>query len=171
MQVKGIEFENWSHYKECAMFIACPYCSFKCDNECGMSVCQNSKLALEPIVEIDIDKLAQSYCKTSISKAIVFAGLEPFDSPSELLFAINIFRKYTNDPIIIYTGYTKEELLQQNSHSANVLRNFSYNCILQINNIIIKYGRFIPNKNSKYDKNLGVTLASENQYSEIYNIK
>ena len=32
-------------------------------------------------------------------------------------------------------------------------------------NIVIKYGRYIPNINSTYDNELGVTLASENQYA------
>ena len=33
-------------------------------------------------------------------------------------------------------------------------------------NIIIKYGRYIPNQPSRYDSILGVTLASDNQYAE-----
>ena len=33
-------------------------------------------------------------------------------------------------------------------------------------NIIIKYGRFIPGQEKHYDKILGVYLASNNQYAE-----
>ena len=33
-------------------------------------------------------------------------------------------------------------------------------------NIIIKFGRYIPNRNNKYDEILGVTLASDNQFAE-----
>jgi hypothetical protein len=33
-------------------------------------------------------------------------------------------------------------------------------------NIIIKYGRFIPNQEQHYDETLGVNLASNNQYAE-----
>jgi hypothetical protein len=33
-------------------------------------------------------------------------------------------------------------------------------------NIIIKYGRFIPNHQPHYDEILGVKLASDNQYAE-----
>ena len=33
-------------------------------------------------------------------------------------------------------------------------------------NIIIKFGRFIPNQPSIYDEILGVTLASNNQYAK-----
>ena len=32
-------------------------------------------------------------------------------------------------------------------------------------NIIIKFGRYIPNKQSHYDNILGVNLASDNQYA------
>ena len=31
--------------------------------------------------------------------------------------------------------------------------------------IIIKFGRFIPNKPSRFDELLGVELASDNQYA------
>jgi hypothetical protein len=36
----------------------------------------------------------------------------------------------------------------------------------QIPNIIIKYGRYIPNQASHYDNVLGVYLASNNQFAE-----
>ena len=33
-------------------------------------------------------------------------------------------------------------------------------------NIVVKYGRYIPNSESHYDEVLGITLASSNQYAE-----
>ena len=44
-------------------------------------------------------------------------------------------------------------------------------CVKQRNekNIIIKYGRFIPDSKSRYDNILGITLASDNQYAEEIN--
>ena len=33
-------------------------------------------------------------------------------------------------------------------------------------NIIIKFGRFIPNRPSRYDEVLGVELASDNQFAK-----
>lgn len=172
MKVKGVEFENWSHYKTCAMFIAMPTCSFKCDKECGKPVCQNSKLAFEPIIDVDIYKLAESYCNDPISKAIVFGGLEPFDNITDLYKAIYIFRQYTQDPIIIYTGYTKEELQSGEIHQgAHTMCHDIYTSIIKKSNIIIKYGRFIPNDKEKYNEILGVNLASQNQYAIEYNCK
>ena len=35
----------------------------------------------------------------------------------------------------------------------------------KFNNIIIKFGRYIPNSSKKYDDVLGVYLSSENQYA------
>ena len=40
-----------------------------------------------------------------------------------------------------------------------------YGHLLQYPNIIIKYGRFIPDQKSHYDEILGVELASNNQYA------
>ena len=37
-----------------------------------------------------------------------------------------------------------------------------------LGNLIIKFGRFVPNALTRYDEILGVTLASENQYAEYY---
>ena len=33
-------------------------------------------------------------------------------------------------------------------------------------NIIVKFGRFVPNQQSHYDETLGVYLASDNQYAK-----
>ena len=83
------------------------------------------------------------------------SGLEPFDSIDELYSLCWELRQYTNDDIVIYTGYTEEEVRQMTNG-----RRF-YN----ISNIIIKFGRFIPNQKKHYDEILGVELASPNQYA------
>lgn len=167
IKLKGLEHENWSHYKSCAMFLAFPCCSFKCDKECGKPVCQNSELAFSQSITVDIDKIAKQYVENPISTAIVFAGLEPFDSSIELLNAIHIFRNYTKDPIIIYTGYTEEELNNGNIGIAHDLAISIYKKIKE-EKVIIKYGRFIPDSISKFDEILGITLASNNQYAVSY---
>ena len=156
MKVKGIIFEDFVNYKKCSMTIAMPYCSFKCDKECGYQVCQNSKLTNDPNIEISIDKIIDQYIMNPISHAIVFQGLEPFDSWDDLEQFIYRFRmSYAcTDDIVIYTGYNKEEIKDK----VELLSCFT--------NIIIKYGRFIPNQESHYDEILGVKLASNNQYAE-----
>ena len=137
------------------MFLIFPYCSFKCDKEFGNNICQNSALAKEPIIEIDIKKLVFRYIKNPLTYAIVCGGLEPFDSFEDLYTFICVLRAFSNDPIIIYTGYNKDEIL-------NYLTRLK-----QIKNIIIKFGRYIPNAPHRYDEILGVELASDNQYAEI----
>ena len=52
MKVKNIIEYDIVNYKCAAMFIGFPYCSFKCDYECGQDVCQNSALAKENIIEL-----------------------------------------------------------------------------------------------------------------------
>ena len=44
IKIRGLVDEDFVNYKKPAMFIAFPYCTFKCDKECGYSVCQNSSL-------------------------------------------------------------------------------------------------------------------------------
>ena len=62
---------------------------------------------------------------------------------------------WIDDDIVIYTGYNEDEIQKE----INKLRQFK--------NIIIKFGRFIPNQKKKYDEVLGVTLSSDNQYAEV----
>ena len=37
-------------------------------------------------------------------------------------------------------------------------------------NIIVKYGRYVPNQKPHYDELLGILLASDNQYAKGYNL-
>ena len=86
------------------------------------------------------------------------AGLEPFDTPRDLNRLISLLRFCEcDDEIIIYTGYTEEE----------VSKYFSW--IYAYKNIIIKFGRFVPNQPHHIDEVLGVELASENQYAKRIN--
>lgn len=152
MEIKGIITEDFVNYKKISMTIMMPYCDFKC----GSQICQNSELTSAPIISISENEIIKMYLSNPITEAIVFQGLEPFDSWKDLFKAIDIFRMYTQDDIIIYTGYTKEEL--SNTHYLDLLKKYP--------NIIIKYGRFLLNNKKHFDSILGVTLASDNQYAE-----
>ena len=157
MEIKGIIHEDFVNYKICSMTIAMPYCTFKCDKECGSNVCQNSKLAKDPTLDIPAAKIIDQYLYNPLSHAIVFQGLEPFDSYNDLYYFIYALRFVfkNNDPVVIYTGYNKDEILSK----IEDLRKFS--------NIIIKFGRYIPDQKPHYDEILGVNLASDNQYAEV----
>lgn len=154
MLIKNIIDEDFVNYKKSSMYVAFPFCNFKCEKECGIKCCQNSPLALSPNIDIDIDKLVDRYIKNDITKAIVMAGLEPIDSFDDLLTFIDRIRQKTDDDIIIYTGYYKSEILDK----IEVLQRYK--------NIIIKYGRYIPNQEYVYDEVLGVKLANKEQYAE-----
>ena len=71
MLVKDIVETDMINYKDISMFIIFPTCSFKCDKECDMQVCQNSALALSPNINIDIEQLIHKYLSNPITNAIV----------------------------------------------------------------------------------------------------
>ena len=150
MLIKGIIFEDFVNYKEPSLTIEFPFCSFKC----GKSICQNNSLANIPVKNVLYDDLVRYYMENPITKAIVFQGLEPFDSRSAMYELIKTFREYTKDTIVIYTGYTEEEIAED----IEKLKKYK--------NIIIKFGRFVPDLPSHFDEVLGVNLASSNQYAK-----
>lgn len=76
------------------------------------------------------------------------------DSFIELENFIQKFRKYSKDDIIIYTGYYPEEIQDK------------IDKLKQYENIIVKFGRYIPNKETIYSSLLGVELASNNQFAK-----
>lgn len=152
MRIKGLTDEDFINYKLPSMVIATAYCDFKC----GADLCQNSPLAKADPIDIDDDVIIRRYLNNPITKAIVFAGLEPFDQPIELFKFIYNFRHVykCDDDIVIYSGYNKDEISERIEQ------------LKKVKNIIVKYGRFIPGQKKHYDDVLGVYLASDNQYAE-----
>ena len=152
------------------MVIGFPSCTFKCEREQGCSgMCQNSALATAPNIKIGYCHIVDRYLKNPITKAVIMAGLEPFDSAPSLVGLINFFRQHTNDDIVIYTGYTEEEVksMTYTVYYSWGKQSYSYfGEIAKHPNIIIKYGRFIPNQQPHYDEVLGIKLASDNQHAE-----
>ena len=92
--------------------------------------------------------------KKNTDKAIVFGGLEPFDSFDDMLELVYCIREKTSCDIVIYTGYDKDEIINK----VKMLSGFG--------NIIVKFGRYIPDDTPHYDDLLGITLSSSNQYAE-----
>lgn len=153
--IKGIQDEDFVNYKKASMFIGFSSCNWKCEKECGKKVCQNGTLATSPNLKADVDMIVRRYMSNPITNALVCGGLEPFDTWDELYELITKFREKTQDDIVIYTGYYKNEIQDY----VDMLKQFS-------SNIIIKFGRFIPDQTSHFDEVLGVNLASNNQYAE-----
>ena len=154
MRVKNVIEEDFVNFKLPSMFISTSKCDFKCDKECGEKVCQNSSLAAAPIFEIDDIKLIKKYLSNDITEAIVIGGLEGFDTFDEMHSFIWRFRQMSSDTIVIYTGYYPSEIEDKLKK------------LFKFKNIIIKFGRFIPNDTPRHDNILGVTLASSNQFAQ-----
>lgn len=153
MILKQLMDEDFVNYSKPSMFIGFPSCTWKCEKECGKRVCQNGALATSASKNVSVKTIVNRYINNPITSAIVCGGLEPFDSWEDLQLLITHLRVVTQDDIVIYTGY-KEEELQNN-----------INWLQKYKNIIIKFGRFIPDQESHYDEILGVNLASQNQYA------
>lgn len=154
MVIKQLLDEDFVNYKKPSMFIGFPSCTWKCDRECGKKVCQNGTLATTPNIEIEVDTIVNRYINNPITKAVVCGGLEPFDTWEDLQKIIIKLRQKTQDDIVIYTGYKKEEI----SYVIDWLHLFP--------NIIVKFGRFVPDQQKHYDEVLGIYLASSNQHAE-----
>jgi len=156
MRVKKIINEWYQDYHQPSMYICAASCSFKCERECGVCCCQNSDLATKRTLGVNAGKVIERYLRDPITQAIVFGGLEPFDQFDEILDFIRLLRTeyHCDDTVVIYTGYNKREVLS------------SIENLKQYKNIIVKFGRFLPDQESHYDEILGVDLASPNQYAE-----
>ena len=157
MKLRGLIDEDFVQYKKPSMFLIMPYCNFKCCIEAGNTICQNMDVVKEPIIEIDEDDLIKRYLDNNITKAIVFGGLEPFDSFDDLRSFIGKLRwDYSCfDDIVIYTGYRADEIIEYWA----ILSKFS--------NIIIKFGRYVPGQKPHFDELLGVELANDEQYAVV----
>ena len=154
MRIKTYISEDFVNYKKPSMFIGTCFCDWKCDKDADCKVCQNSSHYHTAILNVADEAFKQAYDANPLTCAIVFGGYEPFCQYEELLAFIDFFRTFHDDDIVIYTGYNKDEIAEKI-------------CALQkYPNIIIKFGRFIPNQPKHYDDVLGVYLASNNQYAE-----
>lgn len=159
MLIKNLIDEDFVNYNRTSMFVGCHSCSFKCDKLSGRQVCQNSALATSPDIEISIERLGDRYLSNPLSSAVVFGGLEPFDDIENVISFVSYIRSKGNkDDVVIYTGYTEEEITNDFPTQYNVLKTYQ--------NIVVKFGRYIPDQNPHFDEILGIKLQSDNQYAK-----
>jgi len=156
VKVKGVLDEDFVNFKLPSMFISTCYCSFKCEKESGVRCCQNSALANQREKNLSDTFIIDRYLKNPITKAIIFGGLEPFNQFDEMFSFIQTLRiKYAcDDPVVIYTGFRPDEI------PAEIL------ALKHYKNIIVKFGRYVPDDQPHLDEVLGVRLSSSNQYAE-----
>lgn len=155
IRLKGLLDEDVVNYKKASMFLATCKCDFKCarDGNFPISICQNSTLAQSPEITIEIEKLVNRYLNNPYTSAVVIAGMEPFLQFEEVYSFIKKLRESSNDDIVIYTGYYLLEVLDELKE------------LTKFKNIIIKFGRYVPNRKSVYDELLGISLSSSNQFA------
>lgn len=156
MQVKEIIVEDFLNYKKPAMFIVSAVCDWKCCREAGLDieVCQNAPLVSSPTTNVSEETIFKTFVSNDITKAVVIGGLEPMLQFDEVISLINYFRCKHNDcPFVIYTGYNENEITDK------ILQ------LKEFSNIIVKFGRFIPNRPHRFDSVLGLELVSDNQYA------
>ncbi len=159
MTINILVDEDFLNYTTPTMYIGTAFCDGKCCKEANIpiSICQNDEWRSAQIINIPDDTIIQRYLMNDITKAICFAGLEPFQQYDEMFNFIKKLRTDYNcdDTIVIYTGFNKEEIESQ------------VRILSQFKNIIIKYGRYVPDQKRHLDDVLGVYLASDNQYAEV----
>lgn len=157
MRLVNLIEESFTEYKKPHMLLGFPSCSFKCDREHGSEICQNSELARAEKIEIPVEDVVARYLSNDITKAIVLAGLEPFDSYHDVLSLLDELRSKNGcyDDVVIYTGYDSKEIDPKITHLS-----------MMFDNIIVKFGRYRPGQQKHFDEVLGVELASDNQYAE-----
>lgn len=141
-----------------------PKCSGKCEG------CQNYQLQKSKSKTYKIDDIVELYNNLSQHKAIVCAGLEPFDSFDELF---NLFTTFYNDrrkPIdfVIYTGYEEEEIRKEVHKLISIIQQG-----LRTNfKLIIKFGRYDKNDHNPWFSNiLGVELVNDKSKQYVYSYK
>ena len=158
MRVKTIVDEDFVNYQKPSMFIGTISCGGKCCIEGGfpLSVCQNDGWRGNAPIDIRDRVIIERYLHNGISRAIVFGGLEPMEQSDELFEFIDMLRNTykCDDDVVIYTGYNREEI-------SSIVERLAH----RFSNIVIKFGRYIPNMKSRFDEVLGVELASDNQYA------
>lgn len=158
MRVTTVIDEDFTNYKKPSMFIGTISCGGKCCLEAGipLSVCQNDGWRSGAPINIDDRELCERYLNNPVTEAIVFGGLEPLEQPGEVIGFIRTLRTEfgCDDDIVIYTGY--------DAHECSAFLNA---CVTQFKNIVVKFGRFVPNSTQRFDEILGVKLVSENQYA------
>ena len=162
--IKGLVDEDFVQYKKPSMFIGTCFCDWKCCRDAGrpVTMCQNSPLANSKSKVVEFSTLYDRYINNPITKAIVFGGLEPMLQFESVMELIKYFRqKGCKDDFVIYTGHYEDELQEEIKFIESFVEEYD-------GKIIVKFGRFVPDQESRWNRILGVELASPNQYAKEY---
>ena len=157
MIVKLVKQDDFVQYKKPCVVVCFPNCTWKCCTEAGIptSVCQNQEMCGLKDIDITPEDVYNLYKESLFAESICCSGLEPMLQFDDVLSLLKYFREHDCDAdFVIYTGYYRNEIEDKIEQLA------------KYKNVIVKFGRFIPNQEKHYDEILGVWLASDNQYAE-----
>lgn len=165
MLLLDVKTDDVTDYKETSIYIAFPYCTGKCGDEC-----QNRHLrGIYPSLNVTASDIYRLYSNLKTHKAVVMAGLEPLDSFNDVLDIVEeFFSRIKPVDIVIFTGYNYDEYKEQFEEK-----------LIQIvkgakrpegKKLIVKIGRYdnVNYPGSWFCKTLGVNLATKNQFTITY---
>ena len=175
MKLINLIEEDFTNYKKPGMFLGFPFCSGKCNPKDALPICQNQQLHSAKLIDISAEEIITRYYNNPIPRCLIFGGLEPFDTFTAMIEVIDAlhncssFLPYTvkktnpdgyatvdDADIVVYTGYYPWEIETQ---LYKLAEHDPYE------NILIKFGRYLPGHKPHPDRNLGVYLVSDNQFS------
>ena len=157
MIVKLVKQDDFVQYKKPCVVVCFPNCTWKCCTEAGIptSVCQNQEMCGLKDIDITPEDVYNLYKESLFAESICCSGLEPMLQFDDVLSLLKYFREHDcNADFVIYTGYYRNEIEDKVQELA------------KYKNVIVKFGRYVPNQEKHYDEVLGVWLASDNQYAE-----
>lgn len=157
MIVKLVKQDDFVQYKKPCVVVCFPNCTWKCCTEAGIptSVCQNQEMCELKDIDITPEDVYNLYKESLFAESICCSGLEPMLQFDDVLSLLKYFREHDCDAdFVIYTGYYRNEIEDKIEQLA------------KYKNVIVKFGRYVPNQEKHYDEVLGVWLASDNQYAE-----
>ena len=169
MKLFDIKTDDITDYKKISLLLVFPYCSGKCGIDCQNRQLWNKK----PDLDIELCNIVEFYNSLKTHEAVVFAGLEPFDSIEIYDLIYNFIKNRKPVDIVIYTGYTDKEYLE--NYEKDLIEKFVVACKENLvytseSKIIVKTGRYDKSQicNDNYSSILGVNLATKNQRAREY---
>lgn len=162
-----VKTDNITDYKKTSLLIAFPYCTGKCKG------CQNEHLRLSnTAISVSAKNIAKLYDNVQSNKAIVMAGLEPFDSFADVLDIISTVGKHSKRScdFVVYTGYNEQEYKKRFEKKLVQMFKEDYMPYHKDGCLIVKIGRYDnEDREAWYNNTLGVDLINKSQFTIQYN--